>query len=151
MQQIKAVTRALGAPKGGAAETVLTAAGGAAASSLARAARGSLRGAAGAKLTEAVVAKLGPKGLAAIGATGIGLVGLASYAITTSFLQGRAQRREDRAAEAHRLAMIYRNLRLEAERLAGGRLDRIQHAILAEAFQTELEKIGVDPRNLKGL
>ena len=150
-QDIRAIVRSSGGSKGGVLETTLTAAGGAAASSLGRTAKGALRGAAGRKLTEAVVAKLGPKALIAIGASGIGLVGLASYFITKSFLDGRAQRREDRAAEAHRLSQIYRKLRTEAAQLAGGRLDRIQHAILADAFQTALAEAGVDHRNLKGL
>ena len=147
VQTIRAVTRAAGAPKGGAVETVLTAAGGAAAGSAARA----VRGARGAALAEAAIARLGPKAVAVIGTTGIGLVGLASYFITKRFLEGRRQRREDRAAEAHRLSQVYRQTRAAAEELAGGRLDPIQHAILADAFQTALADAGVDHRNLKGL
>lgn len=150
-QQIKAITRAAGAPKGGGVETVLTAAGGAAASSLARTAKGTLRGAAGAKAVEAVVSRIGPKALAAIGVSGIGLVGLASYFITKRFLEGRAARRESRADEAFRISQAYRAARQSAEELNGGPLSLHQHTVLADAFKAQLAELGLSTDNLKGL
>lgn len=69
--------------------------------------------------------------------------GLASYAITTYFLQERAKRRMKLEEQAAKLADAYRRARQDAAEYIGGPLSRTQQAELAKAFQDAVDKNGL--------
>lgn len=100
----------------------------------------------------ATLAKIGPRAILRLAGGAVLAAGLVSYYLTKAILNNRAAKKATRQERAFLAARAYRDARLGAIEINGGRrLSGRDNEALSDAFKAQLEELGLSSTNLKGL